>query len=140
MVGSHRSLWPLDPLVVQRCSNDETDKEQTETLNSKVCNIRRYDWRSIPMDYIHDNLDKYRDKKTKSSPGSTPGGNPYRKRVRSENNPLNPSPPPVQLPLDCYDRDWYDRLEPDAKDDLQALPPIGLSLYTKLLKQLCRSG
>lgn len=92
------------------------------------------------MDYIVDKLDKYRDKKTRSSPGSTPGGNPYRKRVWSEKNPLNPSAPPARLPLDCYDRDWYDALEQDAKDELGVLPPVGLTHYTQLMKKLCRSG
>ncbi|EGG02494.1 uncharacterized protein MELLADRAFT_110089 [Melampsora larici-populina 98AG31] len=139
-VGSKESLWPLDPLVTRCCSDDKTDAEESAALDSKVCNIRRYEWRSARMDYILDKIDEYRDKRARGSPGSTPGGNPYQRRIRSRNNPLNPSPPPIQLPLDCYNTEWYDSLAQNAKDELEVLPPIGLSKYARLLKRLCRAG
>lgn len=77
VVGSKDSLWPLDPLITGCCSDDETDAEESAALDLKVCNIRRYEWRSARMDYILDKIDEYRDKRARSSPGSTPGGNPY---------------------------------------------------------------
>lgn len=94
------------------CSEDETDNEATDS--TKVCKVRRFEWRSAALEEVLIMIDEYRVTRNASSPLGTPGVSP-RQRVRNQGNPFSLKDAPAGLPIDCYNPAWLYGPDPQTE-------------------------
>jgi hypothetical protein len=104
----------VDALGAQGMSSDESDDDET---GRKVYIPRKKVWRNKEITNLLRVID--RDRNTTNCYGNTRAGNPPRHRLVREGRDSRREAPPG-LPLNFYDRNWYDCLTNGEKKELGA--------------------
>lgn len=134
---SDNRLWPLLCVVPAACSDDETEPEDnsadTASANEKALHIRRLPWRSEELENVMKHLDQ-RKVQGAESLNSPTRGRRARPRIRSHDAPDSVIEAPSGLAIDCYSKEYLDKIGPGGQAKLEIKPqPILQSILRVLL-------
>ena len=114
--------YVVDTLTAMGMSSDESDNGSSAKTSDYV--IKRMPWRSRYLTELLRHIDKDRNKT--NGLGSRCRGNAPRSRVWLPGAPASTREAPPRLPLNFYDKAWYDNLSRRDERELQAADEVEL--------------
>ena len=123
--GGHNPAWDILALMVEKLGIDGNSSDETDDEDRSYA-IRFREWRSGEVKRLLQFID---DNRTLTNAyGNNKPGNPPHKRVRKTYPPVTKDNPIARLPLNFYDKIWYDSLSPLQQTQLDPLPEMELPI------------
>ncbi|KAF8809183.1 hypothetical protein BYT27DRAFT_7254706, partial [Phlegmacium glaucopus] len=117
--------WEILALMVHRLGVDGNSSDETDAGDGSYA-VRVKEWRSSQVKRLLRFIDNNRTQT--NAYGNNKPGNPPRKRIRRTYPPVSTDRPIACLPLNFYDKTWYDSLSPLQQAQLDPQPEMELPI------------